>query len=78
MAALFERPVDGCGECVTAKVSALVHPYRVVIDADGTGLRAWYRCPVCLLSWWTSWSIDALERSCPGCPACYLATETAA
>jgi hypothetical protein len=75
---MYQRPVDGCGECITEKHHVLVHPYRVVIDRDRQGLRAWYRCPECLWSWWTSWHISALDSPCPGCPLCRTATETAA
>jgi hypothetical protein len=63
-------PTDNCGMCVTEERAITVHPHRVTVDGDGTGVRAWYRCPGCGHRWWTGWAIDALDLPCPGCPAC--------
>lgn len=59
-------PVDGCPNCI----DALAHPYRVTGDGTADGIVAYYRCPACLYSWWTSWHSSALSLRCPGCPAC--------
>ncbi len=63
-------PTDGCPNCISVDNAARVHPHRVRKDTKGSGIFAYYRCPVCRLSWMTGWSADAAELPCPGCPAC--------
>lgn len=40
-------------QCTGTDKAVRCFPLRV--QPQGSGVRAWYRCPRCLYSWWTSW-----------------------
>ena len=63
-------PVDACPRCPVVARITLAHPYRLCAQDTGTGIFAFYRCPVCTYSWRTGWSTDAMTLPCPGCDAC--------
>ena len=46
-------PADGCGNCVTPDRTVLARPY--LVQEDGDGIRAYYRCAGCGHRWWTCW-----------------------
>ena len=57
---ILPRPADNCGECLTGERAVTALPFRVVLDGDGVGITAHYRCPECRHRWRTGWLLSAL------------------